>query len=114
MCHTVAQQCYIFCLTHLEDITEFYLAEAAAGLSMPDSAKKLLDLCNTAEKVTELYTQLHEYVEVLSATACYMNYVCEYSSGRPVVHAIWNKEESLVQGFKIVIAANQGLWKLIE
>ena len=81
--HRSVYKCYIFCLTHLEDITEFYLAEAAAGLSMPDSAKKLLDLCNTAEKVTELYTQLHEYVEVLSATACYMNYVCEYSSGRP-------------------------------
>ena len=42
-----------------------------------------------------------------------MNYICEYSTGRPVVHAVWNKEQMLVHGFKVHQAAQGHMetWK---
>ena len=61
-----------------------------------------------------MYSELGDYIDVLSPCAQYLNTICDFSAGRPHAHNVFNMEQTVLAGLKHLEAdSKENTWKRV-
>ena len=91
--HTSVYKAYVFCEHHCLDIIEFFTQEQKTKASIPDSLRKVVEVCSSAANVEEIQPDLKEYLQAMTPLADYLNAISE---PRKLSHQIDQLEQQLL------------------
>ena len=99
--HSSVFRCYVFCLSHLYEICEFYASEESGATP---SIGKLCQLVDTSGKIQHLQEELNDYVQTFAKVAEYMNWLAESYRWKEPACSIYNREQAVLHDLKLTMA----------